>query len=141
MKQKSKYLFGASMSLLISFTATITPAVDNDGITIAMNVVYCVAIVIAILCTRGYADVSRRESRGQLHGKYLTLTAKLFGLDRRYFGWEFDSSLNKRIKRERGSVDYGLSMRCHLHEQRVKLAKMTQASVARPVGGGDEEKE
>lgn len=108
MKQKSKYLFGASMSLLISFAATITPVVDNNGITVAMNVVYFVAIVIAILCTRGYADVARRESRGKLHGKYLTLTAKIFGLDRRYFGWEFDSSLNKRIKRERLIIDRGL---------------------------------
>lgn len=61
MKKKSKYLFGTSLSLLISFSATITPEVDNNGIKIAMNVVYCVAIVIAILCTRGYAKEAGRD--------------------------------------------------------------------------------
>lgn len=141
MKQKSKYLFGALSSLLISFAATLTPEVENYFVKIAMNVVYYSSLVTAILCTRGYADITGRESRGQLHGKYLTLTAKLFGLDRRYFGWEFDSTLNKRIKRERHTIDCGLSMSGNIQEQRVKLAKMTQASVTRPVGGGDEEKE
>lgn len=98
MYQRYKYIQLAAFSLALMIMTSFLAAVVDDGVLqIIIIASFLVSLVVAVFGIEGYSDSLAMDIEGKQTGLQLDIVARVYGVKRRFAGWEFDSKLHARV--------------------------------------------